>query len=43
LTICQSIVEAHGGRIWATPNKKKGVSFHFTLPLAEATGGANVG
>ena len=43
LTICQSIVEAHGGRIWATPNAERGVSFHFTLPLAEEHAGANVG
>ena len=43
LTICQSIIEAHGGRIWATPNAEKGVSFHFTLPLAEEDAGANVG
>jgi two-component system sensor kinase FixL len=43
LTICQSIVEAHGGRIWATPNLEKGVCFHFTLPLAEASAGANDG
>ena len=43
LTICQSIVEAHGGRIWATPNKERGVCFHFTLPLAEHDAGANVG
>ena len=34
LTICQSIIEAHGGRIWATPNQDKGVCFHFTLPMA---------
>jgi two-component system sensor kinase FixL len=36
LTICQSIIEAHGGRIWATPNLDKGVCFHFTLPFAES-------
>ena len=34
LTICQSIVEAHGGRIWVTTNAERGVSFHFQLPLA---------
>jgi len=32
LSICHSIVEAHGGRIWATPGEKGGVSFHFRLP-----------
>jgi len=37
LTICQSIINAHGGRLWATPNEGAGVSFHFQLPLAEKT------
>jgi two-component system sensor kinase FixL len=37
LTICQSIINAHGGRLWATPNPGAGVSFHFQLPLAEKT------
>jgi two-component system, LuxR family, sensor kinase FixL len=32
LSICQSIVEAHGGRIWATANQDKGATFHVTLP-----------
>jgi two-component system sensor kinase FixL len=35
LTICQSIVEAHNGRLWATPNKDGGVEFRFCLPIAE--------
>jgi hypothetical protein len=35
LTICQSIVEAHNGRLWATPNKDGGVEFRFRLPVAE--------
>ena len=35
LSISQSIVEAHGGRLWATPNQGgPGVTFHFTLPVA---------
>jgi two-component system, OmpR family, sensor histidine kinase KdpD len=33
LTICQGIVIAHGGRIWATRREGGGASFHFTLPL----------
>ncbi len=37
LTICQSIINAHGGRLWATPNAGPGASFHFQLPLAEKT------
>jgi signal transduction histidine kinase len=35
LSISQSIVEAHGGQLWATPNPDgPGVTFHFTLPVA---------
>jgi PAS domain S-box-containing protein len=33
LTICRSIVEAHGGRIWAATNQPRGTSFSFTLPF----------
>lgn len=36
LSISQSIIEAHGGRLWATPNTGPGVTFHFTLPVAAA-------
>ena len=32
LSINRSIVEAHKGRIWATPNADDGTTFHFTLP-----------
>jgi C4-dicarboxylate-specific signal transduction histidine kinase len=32
LSICKSIVEAHGGRLWATPNIPQGAVFQFTLP-----------
>lgn len=36
LTICQSIINSHGGRLWATPNEGGGVSFHFQLPLVQS-------
>jgi two-component system sensor kinase FixL len=35
LSICRSIVEAHGGRLQAIANPARGVSFRFTLPLTE--------
>jgi len=35
LTISCSIIEGHGGRLWATPNPAGGTIFHFTLPIAE--------
>ena len=33
LFICRSIIEAHGGRLWALPRSPFGTAFHFTLPL----------
>ena len=33
LSICQSIVEAHGGRLWVTPGMPQGSVFHVQLPI----------
>ena len=33
LRISQTIIEAHGGRLWATDNYPRGASFHFTLAV----------
>ncbi|WP_370661522.1 hypothetical protein [Pelagibius sp. 7325] len=34
LSISRSIVEAHGGRLWATAIAPNGAVYHFTLPIA---------
>lgn len=34
LSISKSIIEAHGGRMWAEPKPEGGVTFFFTLPFA---------
>jgi two-component system sensor kinase FixL len=36
LSICRTIVDAHGGRIWASDHPGGGTAFHLTLPVAEA-------
>jgi signal transduction histidine kinase len=34
LSICRSIIEAHGGRLWAIPREPQGALFQFTIPAA---------
>jgi len=34
LSICRSIIAAHGGRLWAETNQPRGAIFQFTLPAS---------
>jgi K+-sensing histidine kinase KdpD len=36
LSICRAIVEAHHGRLWATPNTPRGTVFQFTLRASKS-------
>jgi PAS domain S-box-containing protein len=37
LSICRSIVDAHGGRLWAEANEPRGTVFQFTLPAVQSS------
>jgi two-component system sensor kinase FixL len=41
LSICRTIVEAHGGQLWNEPNPAGGTIFLFTLPLSQAEENSN--
>jgi len=36
LSVCRSIIDAHGSRLWANANEPRGAVFQFTLPSAES-------
>jgi signal transduction histidine kinase len=36
LSICRSIIEAHGGRLWTSANVPQGAVFQFTVPTRRA-------
>jgi signal transduction histidine kinase len=44
LSICRSIIQAHGGKVWAVPNDGPGMTFHFTVAAdGQAANPANTG
>ena len=40
LTISRSIVDRHGGRLWATQNERRGATFHMWLPVGSTASAA---
>jgi signal transduction histidine kinase len=43
LAISRSMIEAHGGALWASPNQPYGSIFQFTMPRAAARNGSDDG
>jgi two-component system sensor kinase FixL len=43
LSVCRTIVEAHGGRLWTEAAPAGGTVFHFTVPIAEPSPGQGDG
>ncbi len=43
LSLSRSIIETHGGRLWATPNSQRGVTLHCALPIGKADAMAATG
>jgi signal transduction histidine kinase len=39
LSICRSIIDAHGGQLWASPRAPHGTAFHFAIPIVKAQPG----
>ena len=37
LSLCRTIVEEHGGKLWATPGAQSGVTFHLQIPRSRST------